>query len=61
MKNIIDYYTQHNIGGIQEIEEQVVRLHEKGPKRIKPLTLPKALPNMGAGNVNRIRRAAENI
>ena len=38
------------IGGIQEIEEQVVRLHEKGPKRIKPLTLPKALPNMGAGN-----------
>ena len=39
------------IGGIQEIEEQVVRLHEKGPKRIKPLTLPKALPNMGAGNV----------
>ena len=39
------------IGGIQEIEEQVVRLHEKGPKRIKPLTLPKALPNRGAGNV----------
>lgn len=39
------------IGGIQEIEDQVVRLHEKGPKRIKPLTLPKALPNMGAGNV----------
>ncbi|KXT84861.1 beta-ketoacyl-ACP synthase II [Streptococcus panodentis] len=39
------------IGGIKEIEDQVVRLHEKGPKRIKPLTLPKALPNMGAGNV----------
>ena len=34
------------IGGIQEIEEQVVRLHEKGPKRIKPLTLPKALQEM---------------
>ncbi|HEK9984666.1 beta-ketoacyl-ACP synthase II [Streptococcus equi subsp. zooepidemicus] len=39
------------IGGIQEIEEQVIRLHEKGPKRVKPMTLPKALPNMAAGNV----------
>ena len=34
------------IGGIREIEDQVLRLHEKGPKRVKPLTLPKALPNM---------------
>lgn len=39
------------IGGIKEIEEQVIRLHEKGPKRVKPMTLPKALPNMAAGNV----------
>lgn len=39
------------IGGIQEIEDQVIRLHEKGPKRVKPMTLPKALPNMAAGNV----------
>lgn len=39
------------IGGIQEIEEQVIRLHEKGPRRVKPMTLPKALPNMAAGNV----------
>ena len=39
------------IGGIREIEDQVLRLHEKGPKRVKPLTLPKALPNMASGNV----------
>lgn len=39
------------IGGIQEIEEQVIRLHEKGSRRVKPMTLPKALPNMAAGNV----------
>lgn len=39
------------IGGIQEIEDQVIRLHEKGPRRLKPMTLPKALPNMAAGNV----------
>ena len=40
-----------NLGGIKEIEDQVIRLHEKGPKRVKPMTLPKALPNMAAGNV----------
>ncbi|MGT2667681.1 beta-ketoacyl-ACP synthase II [Streptococcus rifensis] len=39
------------IGGIKEIEDQVNRLTEKGPKRIRPLTLPKALPNMAAGNI----------
>lgn len=39
------------IGGIYEIEDQVIRLHEKGAKRVKPMTLPKALPNMAAGNV----------
>ena len=39
------------IGGIKEIEDQVLRLHEKGPRRVKPMTLPKALPNMAAGNV----------
>ncbi|MET3556977.1 3-oxoacyl-[acyl-carrier-protein] synthase II [Streptococcus rupicaprae] len=39
------------IGGIKEIEEQVNRLTEKGPKRVRPMTLPKALPNMAAGNI----------
>lgn len=39
------------IGGIFEIEDQVLRLDAKGSKRVKPLTLPKALPNMAAGNV----------
>ena len=39
------------IGGIKEIEDQVLRLNDKGPKRVKPLTLPKALPNMASGNV----------
>lgn len=39
------------IGGILEIEEQVARMNEKGPKRIRPMALPKALPNMAAGNI----------
>lgn len=28
------------IGGIKEIEDQVIRLHEKGPKRVKPGSTP---------------------
>ncbi len=39
------------IGGIKEIEEQVERMNDKGPKRIRPMALPKALPNMAAGNI----------
>ena len=39
------------IGGIKEIEEQVERMNDKGPKRIRPMVLPKALPNMAAGNI----------
>ncbi|MER0122968.1 beta-ketoacyl-ACP synthase II [Streptococcus sp. ZJ93] len=39
------------IGGIKEIEEQVEKMNTKGAKRIRPMTLPKALPNMAAGNI----------
>ncbi|TCD45680.1 beta-ketoacyl-[acyl-carrier-protein] synthase II [Streptococcus sp. X16XC17] len=39
------------IGGISEIEQQVERMNEKGAKRIRPMALPKALPNMAAGNI----------
>lgn len=39
------------IGGLQELEDQIIRMHEKGMKRIKPMFIPKALSNMGAGNI----------
>lgn len=39
------------IGGIKEIEEQVEKMNTKGAKRIRPMALPKALPNMAAGNI----------
>lgn len=39
------------IGGLQELQEQVIRMNEKGIKRIQPMFIPKALSNMGAGNV----------
>lgn len=39
------------IGGLQEMQEQVIRMHEKGIKRIQPMFIPKALSNMAAGNI----------
>ena len=35
------------IGGLQELEDQIIRMHERGMKRIQPMFIPKALSNMG--------------
>ncbi|MGT2832430.1 beta-ketoacyl-ACP synthase II [Streptococcus halotolerans] len=40
------------IGGLEEMQEQIIRMHEKGMRRIKPMFIPKALSNMGAGNIS---------
>lgn len=39
------------IGGLQTIQEQVIRLHDKGPQRVSPLFIPMAIVNMVAGNI----------
>ncbi len=39
------------IGGLITIEEQVIKMHEKGPGRIGPMFIPMAIGNMAAGNV----------
>lgn len=39
------------IGGLCTIEEQAIKMHEKGPGRIAPLFIPMAIGNMAAGNV----------
>lgn len=39
------------IGGLQELQEQVIRMHDKGIRRIQPMFIPKALSNMAAGNI----------
>ncbi|MCA5011364.1 MULTISPECIES: beta-ketoacyl-ACP synthase II [unclassified Enterococcus] len=39
------------IGGLQTIQDQVIRMHEKGPKRVGPLFIPMAIGNMAAGNI----------
>ncbi|GFZ26584.1 beta-ketoacyl-ACP synthase II [Lactobacillus corticis] len=48
------------IGGLTTIQEQVIKMHEKGPKRVKPLFVPMAISNMAAGNIA-IRLQAKNI
>jgi 3-oxoacyl-[acyl-carrier-protein] synthase II len=39
------------IGGIEVFEEQVERLHSRGPRRVSPFFIPMMISNMAAGNV----------
>ena len=39
------------IGGLWTIEEQIIRLNEKGPSKVSPLFIPLAIGNMAAGNI----------
>jgi 3-oxoacyl-[acyl-carrier-protein] synthase II len=39
------------IGGIETIQDDVIRMHEGGPRRVSPLMVPKGLANMASGNV----------
>lgn len=50
----------NGIGGLTTIEEQVIKMHEKGPQRVSPLFVPTAIPNMMSGNVS-LRFKAQNI
>lgn len=39
------------IGGITTIENEVINLHTKGPRRVSPMTIPKGIANLASGNV----------
>ncbi len=39
------------IGGIETIQDEVIRLHVGGPRRVSPFMIPKGLCNMASGNV----------
>jgi 3-oxoacyl-[acyl-carrier-protein] synthase II len=39
------------IGGIKEIEEQHIRLLNKGPRQVSPFTVPKLMGNAASGNI----------
>ena len=48
------------IGGLMTINEQIVKLVEKGPSKVSPLFIPMAISNMAAGNIS-IRFKAQGI
>lgn len=50
-RNRVGVIVSSGIGGLQEMQDGIIRMHEKGPKRVKPMFIPKALSNMGAGNI----------
>ncbi|MDA5457349.1 beta-ketoacyl-ACP synthase II [Weissella confusa] len=50
----------NGIGGLTTIEEQVIKMHDKGPQRVSPLFVPNAIPNMVSGNVS-MRYGAKGI
>lgn len=48
------------IGGLTTIQEQVIRMHDRGIDRISPMFVPTAIANMAAGNIA-LRFHAQNI
>ncbi len=40
------------IGGIQEIEEQYIRLLNKGPRKVSPFCVPKLMGNAASGTIS---------
>jgi 3-oxoacyl-[acyl-carrier-protein] synthase II len=40
------------IGGMNELEQQFERLHEKGPSKVSAFTIPKLMVNAGSGNIS---------
>lgn len=48
------------IGGLTTIQQQVIKMHDKGADRVSPMFVPTAIANMAAGNLS-MRYQAHNI
>lgn len=48
------------IGGLTTIQEQIIKMHDKGSKRVSPMFVPMSIANMAAGNIS-IHFNAQNI
>jgi len=48
----IGVYLGIGIGGIQEIQTGVIKMMDKGIKRVNPLFVPVSISNMGAANIS---------
>ncbi|MER2227666.1 MAG: beta-ketoacyl-ACP synthase II [Carnobacterium sp.] len=40
------------IGGLNAMQEQIIKMNTKGPQRVAPLFVPMAIGNMAAGNIS---------
>ena len=47
----VGVYVGSGIGGIITFTEEVIKLHDKGPRRVSPLFIPTMIANMAAGNI----------
>ncbi len=50
-KNRFGVMVGSGIGGLGTIEEQVIKMSEKGPSKVAPLFIPMAIINMAAGHI----------
>ncbi|CUR39599.1 3-oxoacyl-[acyl-carrier-protein] synthase, KASII [Limosilactobacillus reuteri] len=48
------------IGGLTTIQEQIIKMHDKGPRRVSPMFVPMSIANTAAGNIS-IHFNAQNI
>ncbi len=40
------------IGGLETMQDQVIRMHDKGPERVSPFFIPMTVGNMAAGTIS---------
>ena len=48
----VGVYVSSGIGGLPTMESGIIKMHEKGPKRVPPLFVPLTIGNMVAGNIS---------
>jgi 3-oxoacyl-[acyl-carrier-protein] synthase II len=52
LKEKAGVYIGVGLGGLENLEECAITLHEKGPKRVSPYFIPSLIANMAAGQVS---------
>ncbi|MCM0582381.1 beta-ketoacyl-ACP synthase II [Weissella diestrammenae] len=50
----------NGIGGLTTIQDNVIKMNQKGPQRVSPLFVPNGIPNMASGNVS-LRYGAQGV
>ncbi len=48
----VGVYLGNGIGGFEIAEEGIIKLHERGPRAIPPMTIPKMITNEAGGNIS---------